>query len=150
MLGDSTHLRQILEPTVEGMGFELVMVELVGRGNKTLRLYIDAPGGVVLDDCESVSRQVGALLDVEDPIPGQYTLEVSSPGLDRPLVTRGHFERFVGAEVQIRTTHHHLGRRRFTGTLQSVDTSGVVVDVDGENYALPFADMESARLVVKI
>src|SRR5690606_14779876 len=103
-------MRVLLEPVVEDLGYELVLVELVGSGQRTLRLYIDAPGGVNLDDCESVSRQVSAVLDVDDPIAGAYTLEVSSPGIERPLVREDHFRSHVGERVRIRLMKNLLGR----------------------------------------
>jgi len=146
MLGDSPELRRLLEPLVEDLGYELVLVELVGGGGRTLRLYIDAPGGVMLEDCESVSRQVSAQLDVEDPIAGEYNLEVSSPGLERPLVKREHFERFVGERVKVRLHQANLGRKRLTGILSEADSDGVVVEMDGEAYELVYSDIESARL----
>ncbi|GJL83705.1 MAG: ribosome maturation factor RimP [marine bacterium B5-7] len=146
MLDDSTELRRLIEPLVEDLGYELLLVEMAGAGHKTLRLYIDAPGGVMLDDCESVSRAVSAMLDVDDPITGQYDLEVSSPGLERPLVREDHFRRHIGERVRVRLARQVLGRKRFTGILTEVIDNGIVVDVDGEAYALPFDDMESARL----
>jgi ribosome maturation factor RimP len=146
MVDDSPQLRKLLEPVVEDLGYELVLVELVGTGQRTLRLYIDAPGGVNLDDCEQVSRNVSAMLDVDDPIAGTYSLEVSSPGLERPLVREAHFRNHVGERVKIRLAREVLGRKRFTGTLAEVIDGGVVVEVDGEPYELSYDDIESARL----
>ncbi len=144
---DTARLWELLEPEAEAMGYELVEIELAGgRRNPLLRIYIDAPGGITLDDCEFVSRQLSAVLDVEDPIPAQYTLEVSSPGIERPLVKRAHFERAVGERVQLVTRQYHLGRRRFLGLLREVSGETVVVEVDGESYELPLADVERARL----
>ncbi|HJP07514.1 MAG: ribosome maturation factor RimP [Acidiferrobacteraceae bacterium] len=142
-------IRALLEPAVEDMGYELLMVELTGSsgGGQILRTYIDAPGGILLDDCEQVSKQVSAILDVEDPIKGEYTLEVSSPGVDRPLVTPAHFSRFEGGEIKVIMRGSHLGRRRFTGRLTEVGEHFAVVEVDGEAYELPFSDMEKANLV---
>ena len=147
MCGDGTALRELLEPVIEAMGYELVMVELTGAGSKTLRVYIDSPGGIVLDDCEMVSRQVSTLLDVDDPISGEYALEVSSPGLDRPLAKPEHFRRAEGNMVRIRMIRSHLGRRNFTGLLKCVSGEGAVVEVDGEEYELAYNDMDRARLV---
>lgn len=138
----------MIEPAVDAVGYELVDVEYSGRGaNARLRAYIDAPGGITVDDCETASRQISAVLDVEDPIPGEYQLEVSSPGLDRPLVKPEHFRRVVGQQVRISMRHHHLGRRRFTGVLAAVSADTVTVELDGESYDLAFADIERARLV---
>ena len=147
MFGDVIELRELLEPMIEAMGYELVMAELTGAGSKTLRVYIDSPGGIVLDDCETVSRQVSAMLDVNDPISGEYALEISSPGLDRPLAKPEHFRRAEGNIVRIKMVRSHLGRRNFTGLLKCVSGEGAVVEVDGEDYELPYNDMDRARLV---
>ncbi len=147
MFSNVTALRELLEPVIESMGYEVVMVELTGTGSKTLRVYIDSPGGIVLDDCEMVSRQVSTLLDVDDPISGEYALEISSPGLDRPLAKPEHFRRAEGNMVRIRMIRSHLGRRNFTGLLKCVSGEGAVVEVDGEEYELAYNDMERARLV---
>ncbi len=141
-------LEALLEPAVSRLGYELVGVELHGRGRGlVLRLYIDREGGVSLDDCQRVSRQVSGLLDVEDPIPGPYTLEVSSPGLDRPLFKEAHFRRFAGRKVRIRTDVPLEGRRNFRGVLRGVRGGEVIVEVDGTEYALPMERIEQARLV---
>ena len=144
----NTRLHGLLEPGAAALGFEVVAVELAGSGGSTvLRVYIDGPDGVTIDDCARVSHQLSAILDVEDPVPDRYTLEVSSPGLDRPLSKRRHFEQVVGSEVKVKTHHYVAGRRRFTGVLQQVTDDVVVVEVDGEPYDLPFDDIEKARLV---
>jgi ribosome maturation factor RimP len=109
-------------------------------------LYIDREGGVTLDDCQRVSEQIGALLDVEDPLPGSYVLEVSSPGFDRRLRTLGHFERFRGENAKIELKDARDGRRRFTGKLVGVEASEVLLEVDGELTRLPFGDIAVARL----
>jgi ribosome maturation factor RimP len=141
-------LRKLLEPGVSAMGFELVDVEMAGSHHSpTLRVYIDGPRGVNVDDCARVSRQLSALLDVEDPLPGQYTLEVSSPGLDRPLVKPEDFRRFVGETVKVKMQQPVLGRRNFSGRLVEVAADHVVVEVDKEIFNLAFDDMERARLV---
>jgi ribosome maturation factor RimP len=143
-------LRDILEPGVNALGFELVDVELSsGSGHNVLRVYIDGPLGINVDDCAAVSRQLSAILDVEDPIKGKYTLEVSSPGLDRPLVRREDFKRFTGETVRVKTHEMIMGRRNFTGRLAAVEDDRVVVDVDNETFDLPFAAIERARLVPK-
>jgi len=144
-------LQELLEPSVTALGYDLVAAELTGDGSQTiLRIYIDLPGGITVDDCEKVSRQVSAVLDVEDPIPGEYTLEVSSPGLDRPLVKREDFERYSGEEVKIHTGEAVLGRRNFTGRLQGLDQDLVLVEVDKEIYEINLNNVERARLVPKI
>ncbi len=141
-------LSKLLEPTIEGLGYELsdVEVRLAGKGG-FVRLFIDHPDGIGLEDCEAVSRAVSALLDVEDPIPGQYNLEVSSPGLDRKLTKTEHFQRFKGEVVKVQTRFPVAGRRRFRGTLVSSDEQNIVVEVDGEAHTLPLATIHTARLV---
>ncbi len=147
----NTRLHELLEPGAQALGFEIVAVELAGSGGSTvLRVYIDRPEGVTVDDCARVSHQLSAILDVEDPIPDAYALEVSSPGLDRPLSKRKHFEDAVGREVKLQTRSHIAGRRRFTGVLQQVTDETLVVDVDGEPYDLPIDEIEKARLVSKV
>ena len=147
MLGDAGELRFLLEPKVEALGYELVHVTMAGSANRMLRMYIDAPGGITVDDCERVSRHVSDLLDVEEPIHGKYTLEISSPGLDRPLVKPEHFEHVQGRDVFIRMQGLHLGRRNFRGSLLDAGRKAVLVQVDGEPYELPYSDMEKANLV---
>ncbi len=140
-------LFRLLEPAVVTLGYELVELEFAPAGSGgLLRLYIDAAPGITLEDCERVSRTVGRLLDSEDPIPGHYTLEVSSPGLDRVLRTREHFERFVGSRVKIQLAVPLDGRRRFTGTLLEVGAEGLVVEVDGVRTLLGFGQIHKARL----
>ena len=145
MTGDE--LAKLLEPTVERLGYELVDLEarLGGKGG-LVRVFIDKPGGIDLDDCETVSRAVSALLDVEDPVPDNYNLEVSSPGLDRKLTKVEHFQRFEGETVKVQMRIPIAGRRRFRGTLVSSDDENIVVEVDGEAYSLPMATIDTARL----
>jgi len=146
MTGDE--LAKLLEPTVERLGYELVDLEarLGGKGG-LVRVFIDKPGGIDLDDCETVSRAVSALLDVEDPVPDNYNLEVSSPGLDRKLTKVEHFQRFEGETVKVQMRIPIAGRRRFRGTLVSSDDENIVVDVDGESHSLPLKTIDTARLV---
>ncbi len=138
----------LIEPLLERLGYELVELEFsAGRVNAVVRLFLEkAGGGGGLEDCQRVSREVAALLDVEDPIPTAYTLEVSSPGFDRVLRTRPHFERFAGSRVFIELKAPRAGRRRYTGTLMSVDETGIAVEVDGENVDVPFVEILKARL----
>ena len=137
----------LVEPLLARLGFELVELEFApGHGRALLRLFIDAPAGVGLDDCARVSREVAALLDVEDPIPMAYTLEVSSPGFDRLLRTPAHFGRFVGSRVFVELKQPRAGRRRYTGTLLTVDDEGIALEVDRERVAVRFAEIGTARL----
>lgn len=144
-------LRELLRGGVEALGFELVDAELVSGGRTpTLRVYIDSPEGITVDDCADVSRQVSAILDVEDPIPGSYTLEVSSPGLDRPLVTPDDFRKRLNETVKLKLRRPDAsGRRNFTGQLVEVKGDAVVVEVDKEKFELAFDVIERARLVPK-
>lgn len=140
-------LTTLIEPLTARLGYELVELEYgAGRGHGMLRVFIDAPAGVSVEDCERVSREISALLDVEDPIPGGFTLEVSSPGFDRALRTREHFGRFVGSRVFVELKEPRAGRRRYTGQLLAVDEEGIALDVDRERVAVAFAEIGKARL----
>jgi ribosome maturation factor RimP len=146
MTGDE--LATLLEPTVERLGYELADLEvrLSGKGG-LVRVFIDKPEGIGLADCEKVSQAVSALLDVEDPVPGNYELEVSSPGLDRKLTKVEHFQRFMGEIVKVKTRFPVEGRRRFRGKLMSADEDNIVVEVDGESHSLALTTIDTARLV---
>ena len=146
MTGDE--LSKLLEPAIERLGYELVDAEVrLGSKGGLVRLFIDKPEGIDLDDCEKVSLAVSALLDVEDPIPGNYNLEVSSPGLDRKLTKVEHFQRFTGETVKVQMRFPIEGRRRFRGTLVASDADNIVVEVDGESHRLPLKTIDTARLV---
>ena len=146
MTGDE--LQKLIEPTIERLGYELTDLEvrLSGQGG-LLRLTIDKPDSIDLDDCEKVSHAVSALLDIEDPVPGNYSLEVSSPGLDRKLTKVEHFQRFEGETLKVTMRFPIEGRRRFRGTLVSSDDENIVVEVDGESHSLPLTMIDTARLV---
>jgi len=150
VLGDAIELRSLLEPAVERLGYDLVHVTLGRSKTRALRMFIDAPGGITVDDCERVSRQVSDILDVEDMVEGEYTLEISSPGLDRPLVKREHFEEAQGKNVFIRMHGLHRGRRKFRGSLLEVRSDTVLVEVDGESYELLYNEMQRANLVSEV
>ena len=141
-------LQGLLEPVVTGLGYEWVGLEFLSAGARsTLRVYIDLDGGISVEDCERVSRQVSAVLDVEDVIRGQYTLEVSSPGLDRPLFTPEHYRRFAGSEVRLQLRDLVQGRRKLDGRLVGIDAGGeVTVLADGVEYRIPLANIAKARL----
>ena len=142
-------LQKLLAPVVTALGYELVgVICLKQRGRSALlRVYIDHPQGINLDDCTQVSYQVSGVLSVTDPIPDHYTLEVSSPGLDRPLFTLDHFIRFVGHKVKVSMTQPVSAQRHFTGLLQRVEGHNVVVMVDGIEYSLPYDQIDKAHIV---
>lgn len=141
--------RAVVEPIIEELGLELVDVFYGNEnGRWILRLFIDGPDGVDLDDCQRVSEAVDLPLDEADPIPGSYYLEVSSPGLDRPLVKPAHFERFAGYKVRIRTKEPIDGRRNWQGVLEGYEADHVLLTLDdGNKVSLPFAAIGRARLV---
>jgi ribosome maturation factor RimP len=144
------HLRTLVESAVERLGYDLVAVEWVSDGRGLiLRLSIDAPGGIGADDCAHVSHHVSQLLDEHDPIEGSYTLEVSSPGIDRPLQRTSDFVRFVGYRAKVRLVEGHP-RRRFTGVLRGVEGDTVRILVDGQEYTFPVDAVEKAHLVLDL
>ena len=143
----------ILNPSVNDLGYELLGVEYMPSGKRSiLRLYIDSEKGIGVNDCEVVSRQVSAIMDVEDPISGQYNLEVSSPGIDRPLFNIEHYMRFLGHEVRIRTYRPVEGRRKFTGTIGSVSEKSNTLELLTElgSVTLDIDLIEKANLVAHI
>jgi ribosome maturation factor RimP len=140
-------LMALVEPLLGQLGYELIDLEYVpGRARSLLRVFIDKPGGVGLDDCERVSHELSALMDVEDPIPTAYTLEVSSPGLDRVLRTPAHFARFIGDRVWLELKVARDGRRRYIGQLMASDGHAVELNVDGAMVRVPFEEINRARL----
>ena len=143
-------VESLVGPSIEGMGYDLVRVRLTGGGAPTLQIMAERKdrGEMSVDDCAEISRLVSALLDVEDPIAGSYTLEVSSPGLDRPLVRAEDYERFAGSEVRVETRRAIEGRRRFRGRLVGRRGSQVVVAVDGVEHAIPFGDVLRGKLML--
>ncbi len=138
----------MLEPVVESLGYELVLLEFSpSTKNGLLRLYIDNPGGITVEDCERVSREVAAQLDVDDPISTGYRLEISSPGLDRPLVKPSHFERFIGEQARVQLLAPQDGRRRFIGWIRHAGAQAVGLETQDGMVELPYADIDRARLV---
>lgn len=147
----SDEIEALLAPVLEREGYELIDVEFESKGGRsTLRLFIDAENGITLDDCERASNAVSGVLDVEDPVPGEYYLEMSSPGLDRPLRRPSHYERYVGALARVVMQKGFQGRRRLKGRLSGLEDEVVLLDVDGETHRLPLEKIESARLVPEI
>lgn len=139
-----------VEPVVRTMGYDLVGVEYGGNpGNARLRVYIDSADGITLDDCAAVSEQLSASLDVDDPIPGAYVLEVSSPGVNRPLFVPADFERFRGSRVFVRLERALEGRKRFKGMLVGLEGDSAVVEIDGRAWHLPLDSVEEAHLIVE-
>src|SRR5580658_4393173 len=137
----------LTEPLLAQLGYELVDLEYVpGRTQAVVRVFIDRPEGVGLDDCERASHEISALLDVEDPVPVAYTLEVSSPGLDRVLRTPAHFQRFVGERIWLELRVPREGRRRYTGRLEGLNGEGIELSVDGAIVRVLFAQISRARL----
>ena len=141
------HIEKLLQLGADALGYELVAVEMSGGDTSVLRIYIDNDNGVSVEDCARASRQFSAILDVEDPISNRYTLEVSSPGMDRPLAKPAHFQQVIGEDVKIRMATLINGRRRFTGKLVEATDDYAVVEVDGEQTELPYIEMDRARLV---
>jgi ribosome maturation factor RimP len=139
---------ELVEPALEGMGYELVEAEyLCERGRWVLRLYIDREKGITLDDCVGVSREVGDLLDSRDLIPQGYMLEVSSPGLNRPLRKEKDFEERVGKRMKVRMLAPVQGRRNFVGTLTGYRDRTLFLEVDRQTFALPWSEIEKAHLI---
>jgi ribosome maturation factor RimP len=143
-------LQKLIAPVVEALECELWGVEYLTQGRQaTLRIYIEkaTEEGVGLHDCEKVSRQVSSVMDVEDPIASHYTLEVSSPGMDRPLFTLEHFQRSVGEKVAIKLSRTFEDRKKFTGVIVSLENDEVVLRVDEEEYVLPIELIDKANIV---
>ena len=141
-------LQALLAPVVEALGYECWGVEFISQArHSVLRVYIDRPEGILIDDCEAVSRQVSGILDVEDPISGEYTLEVSSPGMDRPLFTLEQFAKHAGEQVKIRLRSPYEGRRNYQGILRGVEEQDVVVLVDDHEYLLPIDSIDKANII---
>ncbi len=141
------HLLEIIEPIVEGLGYECVGVEYNSHPKHGfLRIFIDTPNGVNMEDCTKVSHQVSGALDVEDPIIGEYNLEVSSPGMERPLFTIKHFEQFIGQQACVNLFKPVEGRRKITAIIKSVEDNTVYLEEEGQIYKIPFLAMSKARL----
>ncbi len=140
-------LYELLDDSIDNYGYDLIHLELVGREkSRVLRLYIDAPGGVTLEDCVFISQQVSRLLDVEDPIEGKYSLEVSSPGIERPLARLEHFEQVIGERIEVFTLIKCNGRKKFLGQLHKVADQTLMVEVDGAMIAIELNNVRRARL----
>ena len=143
-----TLVTELIDTTIQALGLDLWGVELLQQGKYSLlRIYIEREEGVTIEDCEKVSRQVSALLDVEDLIAGEYTLEVSSPGMDRPLFSIEHYSKYVNSEVDLKLRRPMNGRRKFKGQIIKVSGDIVGLLVEGSEYDLEFSDIEKASIV---
>lgn len=149
ILTDSTtRIAELIEPAVNALGLELWGIEYLVQGHRSvLRIFIESDAGVAIEDCERVSRQISGILDVEEPIGGAYTLEVSSPGLDRPLFTLAQFNRYTGELINVRLRMPQQGRKKFKGLLEKVEGENICLIVDGEQYVLPYSAIDKANIV---
>ena len=148
MAGKDSALADLVGPIAVALGYELWGIEYLSHGKQSIvRIYIDSPDGIDVDDCAKLSRQVSSVFDVEDPIMGEYTLEVSSPGMDRPLFTLEQFSRYVGEQVKVRLRSPFDGRRNFSGQMTGVEGDDIVVAVDDHEYLLPFDMIDKANVV---
>ena len=144
------NLQEMLQGAVEDLGCELWGIECQRAGRfMTVRLFVDKEGGVTVDDCADVSRQVSAILDVEDPIADKYNLEVSSPGLDRPLFTLPQFERYIGQDIAVHLRIPVIERRKWQGKLERIEKDMVTLIVDGQEQVLVFGNIQKANVVAK-
>ncbi len=143
-------IQEFIEPAVIALGYELWGIDYIPQGQQsTLRIYIDSPKGVTVDDCAAVSHQASGILDVEDVIQSRYTLEVSSPGLDRPLFKLEHYQQYVGEFIKVKLRIAFDGRRKFAGVLTSIEGDEIIVRVDNEEYVLPVESIDKANIVLK-
>lgn len=144
-------IRKIVEPVVTALGFQLWGIEYLGQGRHTLlRVYLDKEGGIDIEDCAEASRHISSILDVEDPISSEYTLEVSSPGLDRLLFTLEQMKAYVGSTLKLRLTENFEGRRNFSGILKDVVNDEVVLVADGSELIFPYELVEKANIVTPL
>lgn len=141
----------IIKPILEDTPYELVGVECIGGGKHTvIRIYIDKPGGITIDDIVNLSRQISVLFDVEEPIRSPYTLEVSSPGLDRPLFLPGHFQQQLGQKVSVKTSLSVENRQNFKGILRQADEEGIQLEVDMQLISFAYDDIDKAKVIPDI
>jgi ribosome maturation factor RimP len=144
-------IADMLQTTVAALGYDLWGVEHVAQGrHSVVRVYIDSPAGITVDDCAVVSEQVSSILDVEDPITGEYTLEVSSPGMDRLLFDLEQYSGYVGETVELRLRSAFEGRRRFKGMLKGIEGEDIVIQIDDHEFLLPYGAIEKARVQPRV
>ncbi len=146
----ANRIENLISPTIQELGFEVVRIEVLGEMNPCLQIMVDRfdEMGMSIDDCAQISRVVSAILDVEDPITNAYTLEVSSPGMDRPLVKREHFDRFAGAEIKLEIRGQGDEQRRYRGDLKGIKDDNVVLLIKGKKILIPFAEVQKAKIVI--
>lgn len=144
-------LTAMIEPVINAMDYQLWGIEYLGQGKHSiLRVYLDKEGGVDIDDCAQASKQISSLLDVEDPIKSEYTLEVSSPGLDRMLFSLEQFQEYAGHHVKLRLTESFEGQRNFSGQLKAVENDEIVLIIGDEEFTLPYELIEKANLISQV
>lgn len=143
-------IQDLIEPSVVALGYDLWGTELISAGkHSVLRIYIDKADGILVEDCAAVSHHISGVLDVEDPISSEYTLEVSSPGMDRPLFKLEHYKSFVESFVEVKLRAPFDGRRKFAGILTAVEDDDIVVRIDNEEFMLPLDAIDKAHVVSK-
>lgn len=141
-------IENLIQPIVEALGCELWGIDFHSQGkNSMLRIFIEKDDGVAVEDCEAVSRQVSSVFDVEDPIKSEYTLEVSSPGLDRALYKLDQYSAYIGEKLSVRLRVSFDGRRKFAGILKNIENDEIVLEVDNEEYLLPYELIDRANIV---
>ncbi len=146
--GKTVKIEELIRPGVEALGYELWGLEHQSQGRHTLlRVYIDSEKGIGVDDCAKVSHQISGVLDVEDPIAGEYNLEVSSPGMDRPLYTLEQYAQYIGNDINVRLRVPFEGRRKFFGRLTGIEDGDVVLTAEEHEYLLPFDQIDKANVV---
>ena len=151
MASKEQQIEQLLQPTVEALGFDLWGIEYVSQGrHSVVRIFIDAEQGITVDDCAAVSHQAGSVLDVEEPITGEYTLEVSSPGMDRLLFKLEQYPQYANEVIELRLRSPFEGRRKFKGILKGIEGEDIVVQVDDHEYLLPHSAVDKARIEPRI
>ncbi len=145
---DLPKVRQVAEPILAGLGLELIDVQfLVDQGRPVLRVLMDKPGGVTVEDCRRISREIDTVLEVEGVVTGRYFLEVSSPGLDRPLLKEADFVNYVGKVAAVKTREPIEGRRNYKGLLKGVEEGRIRIEIDGQDFLVPLELVEKAKLV---
>ena len=150
MSSRTEELRNLLEPAIKALGYSLWGIEYVSQGKHSLvRVYLDKEGGIGIEDCTQASKQISSILDVEDPISGEYTLEVSSPGLDRVLFSLDQYKEYLGWHLKIRLRENFENRRKFTGQLKAIVNDELVLIIGDEEYTIPYELVEKANLEIQ-